>query len=272
MNSQRTISLGPHETRLLFDLELQGVTVFTLSEAQEILDLSESAAADVLYRLRLKGRVVEIRKGSYLLVPARAGIEGGWSESIFLVVDALVDEEYYVAFWAAMNYWSMTEQIPRVVHVVVSGRRRGFKFLGQRVRFVCLKPERVFGYVVEPLEKGRFQVSNREKTILDGLLLPAYCGGVGEVAKAISVSEESLRWSLLEEYVERLGVDAVRRRLGYLLDMLGIDNPFSHRWRKSFGGFRWLDPTAQKDRLSYSKEWGLIVNVEREDILGWREV
>src|SRR3989304_3843149 len=76
------------------------------------------APSDVIYRRRGKGRVIDVRKGEYLLVPARAGIGAGWSESIFRAVDAVVREDYYVGFWSAMNYLGMTEQVPRVVDVV----------------------------------------------------------------------------------------------------------------------------------------------------------
>lgn len=268
MTVTQNVNLGPHESKLLFEFERQGVSVFTLADARGVLGLSPSAAADVLYRLRQKGRVVGVRKGSYLLVPARAGLEAAWSENAFLVVDALLEEVYCVGFWAALNYWGLTGQIPRVVHVVAAKRRRNFEFGEYRVRFVSLKPEKIFGYVREPLEGGGFAVSNREKTILDCLAMPEYCGGVGEVARALSEGADALRWSVLEEYTRRLGIDAVRRRLGYLLDSVETTNPLTSRWRGSFRGFRWLDPSAPKERLGYTKEWGLILNVEPGDLRG----
>ena len=82
------IRLGPHETRLLLELEARESDLFTIDDAREILGVRD--IAPVLHRLRSKGRVVEVRKGRYLLVPARAGIAGGWSESVYRVVDAVV--------------------------------------------------------------------------------------------------------------------------------------------------------------------------------------
>ncbi len=267
MNDTKRITLGPRENQLLFGLESHQVDLFTLREAARMLRIPIGVASDVIHRLRRKGRVIEIRKGEYLLVPARAGIGGSWSESTFRAVDAVVRESYYVGFWSAMNYWGMTEQVPRVVHVVVASRRRPFRFQGQRVQFVTMRPDRIFGVTRESAGRGGFSISDRERTLLDALLRPRYCGGVGEATKALTETERELRWPRLEAYVGRLGVDAVTRRLGYLLELLDLQAPLRRRFRRQFRGFRWLDPSAPRRRLSYSKEWGLILNVAVEDLI-----
>ena len=271
MTVTKRITLGERETRLLFALESRNVDLFTLREAARLLRVDRGVAADVLYRLRRKGRVIQVRKGEYLLVPARAGIEGAWSESIFRVIDAILRNGYYVGFWAAMKYWDLTEQVPRTVHVVIPGRRRDFRFQGQPVRFVTMGPARIFGTTREPAGNGTFSVSDRERTILDGLLLPRYAGGITEVAKALWESRHELRWNRVEAYARRLDVDAVNRRLGYLLDLLGLEPPSRLRLGRDFRGFRWLDPSGRKERLGYSSEWGLILNVEPSDLLDGRQ-
>jgi predicted transcriptional regulator of viral defense system len=259
------IRLGPHETRLLLELEARGSDLFTIGDAREILGRYD--IAPVLHRLRSKGRVVEVKKGRYLLVPARAGPEGGWSESIYRLVDAVVGGNYYVGFWSAMNYWGMTEQIPRIVHVVSARRQRPFQFQDQRVRFVTLRPERIFGAAIEPLAKGTFRISDRERTLVDGLLVPRHCGGIVEVAKAFAMARYDVTWGRVHSYARRLGVDAVMRRLGYLEETLRMDARLP---RKAFSGFQWLDPSAHHAILGISKEWGLYLNVPRGDLLASR--
>ena len=263
----KRIQLGPHETRLLLELEARESDLFTIDEARGILDRHD--VAPVLYRLRRKGRVVEVRKGRYLLVPARAGPEGGWSESTYRVVDAVLGGGYYVGFWSAMNYWGLTEQVPRVVHVVSPRRHRAFQFQGQRVRFVTLRPERIFGVAVEPLAKGTFRVSDRERTLVDGLLLPRACGGIVEVSKALATARREVAWGRVHSYARRLGVDAAVRRLGYLEEVLGMDVRLP---RRALSGFRWLDPSAPHRALGTSKAWGLLLNVPRDDLLAWRRL
>ena len=267
MTVTKRIRLGPHETRLLLELEARESDLFTTDDARKALGLSD--VAPVLHRLRRKGRLAEVRKGRYLLVPARAGPEGGWSASVYRVIDAVVDRDYYVGFWSAMNYWGMTEQVPRTVHVVSSQRHRPFEFQGQRVRFVTLRPARIYGAIEEPLGKGTFRVSDRERTLVDGLLEPRYCGGIPEVTKALWSARRDVDWERVEAYAGRLGVDAVPRRLGYLRSVLRMD---VRPGRRTFAGFRWLDPSAPRRSLGVSKDWGLLLNVTRKDLLAWRRV
>lgn len=260
------VSLGPLETTLLFELESEGASVFALSEAARVLRTSRQRAAEVIYRLKKKGRILEVRKGRYVLVPARAGREGYWAENVYRVVDAILAEPYYVGFWSALNYWGLTEQVPRVVHVVIPGRRKGFEFQGQGVRFVTLRQDRIFGFTTEALRPGEFRVSDREKTVLDCLLVPAYCGGITEIAKALSEGDAEFRWTRMEAYVRRLRVDAVRRRLGYILEVLDLAASVRRRMSRGSRGFLWLDPSAPRERLGYSREWGLILNVPSDEL------
>ena len=97
----RKISLGPNETRLLFELEKAGRTIFTFNDAVRTLGSSKTAAKLVISRLKAKGRIVAAQKARYVLAPARSGIEGQWSEHPFLIVPHIIDE-FYVGFWTAV--------------------------------------------------------------------------------------------------------------------------------------------------------------------------
>jgi len=267
----RTISLGPNETRLLFGLEKEGKAVFSFDEATRILGLSSDASKKVIYRLRRKGRITAAQKGKYILTPARAGIEGDWSESPFLIIPHII-EEYYVGFWAAMNHWGMTEQLPNTIHIATTKRKRHMKYSGQILRFVTVSRKRFFGFTKERIHSEEFNISTREKTIADALVFPQYCGGLTEVTKAIWNSRKELDWNEAVTCTRKMGVDAALRRLGYILSLLRIRPETvrtltARRWR----GFRLLDPTAPKKALHYSKSFGLVLNVPDRRLTSWRE-
>lgn len=58
-------------------------------------------------------------------------------------------------------------------------------FLGMRFRFIRVAKQKFFG--VETVQAGNKQacVTDREKTILDALDHPEYCGGMTEADKAL---------------------------------------------------------------------------------------
>ncbi|MGI0087148.1 MAG: type IV toxin-antitoxin system AbiEi family antitoxin domain-containing protein [Nitrosotalea sp.] len=265
----QNIRFGSQEARLLFGLEEKGMSVFTFSDAKKILGSTDSGTWNVLEGLKKKKRVQQIEKGKYLLVPARAGVQGYWAEEAWVVVAHLIDV-YYVGFWTAMNYWAMTEQIPRTVFVVTTKRKRDLEFGGQKFKFVTLSQKKFFGYVQERRGSTKFNISGREKTIVDGLMHPQYCGGISEVTKAMWNSNKKVDWSKVLEMSRKVKTSVVLRRLGYLLSLLEIQkNTVNEIKKESFGGYQFLDPTGDKARLDYSKEFGLILNLTSDELMSW---
>jgi predicted transcriptional regulator of viral defense system len=263
------IKLGPHETKLLFELEKENVKTFSFHQAEEVLSIPYQSVANVIYRLKRKKRIMEIEKGKYTLIPARAGIEGHWSEDIFLVVDSLL-EDYYIGFQSAVHYWNLTEQIPYQVLVATTKRKRPVKYNSQQIRFITISKKRFFGFIQFRNNDHSFKISSLEKTIVDILLFPQYCGGLSEVSKAIWQARNDLDWSQVLKFLEKLQVSSAVRRLGYVLEILELCENVREKLIQDFKGFRWLDPSSEKKVSEYSKPWGLILNVSEEELLSWK--
>jgi predicted transcriptional regulator of viral defense system len=268
--STKIVYLGPMETKLLYTLEAQDRLIFTIADAKAILGSSDSSVKNVIYGLKKKNRLKEIERGKYLLSPAKAGLEGYWSEHVFRILPHLIDR-YYVSYWSALSHWDMTEQIPFVVYVAIQKRKKNLRFDGQVIHFVTVSPQKFFGYTQEKIGDRNFNIASREKTILDCLDRLEYAGGITEVAKGLWNARNELRFDTLLEYTRRYQVESVQRRLGFLLDLIGVHDIKTERaLTKDFKGYHWLDYSARKEILSYDKKWGLKINVPEQELLAFR--
>jgi predicted transcriptional regulator of viral defense system len=127
---------------------------------------------------------------------------------------------------------------------------------------VSQRSGKFFGIVKDWIDEMPFSVTDREKTIIDGLDLPQYVGGVGEIAKALSGSWKTLDEKKLRRYVAKIGNSAVAKRLGFLMETLGLGDVEALRKAVPLAsGFSPLDPTMPK-RGKYNRRWGLLVNAE----------
>lgn len=270
--STQNLNLGANELRLLFTLEKENKSIFSMKDAKEILRTSDASVWNVIYRLKKKKRIEEIERGKYLLIPAKAGYEGLWSEVPFLILPNILNE-YYVGFYSALNYWGMTEQVPRVVFVATTKRRRDLEYGPNIFKFIKLAKKRFFGFEEGEIAGTKFKISSREKTVLDCLMYPKYCGGLDEAVKGIWEARNELNFDRLIEYGKKLGISIVTRRLGYALELLNIECEIADRIAASnrFKGFMWLDPLGQKKVLGYSKKYGLILNRSDKELKEWME-
>jgi len=71
-------------------------------------------------------------------------------------------------------------------------------------RPIKISQGKFFGFKMPTIEKRRIRITNLEKTLLDCLEKPRYCGGVLEVARALKKCQKIDTKRLLE-YAERLG-------------------------------------------------------------------
>ncbi|MGH9991109.1 MAG: type IV toxin-antitoxin system AbiEi family antitoxin domain-containing protein [Nitrososphaera sp.] len=263
------LTLGANELRLLFTLENRGRIAFSTNDAKEVLGTSDASVWNVIYRLKKKKRIEEIERGKYLLIPARAGYEGLWSEVSYLILPSILSE-YYVAFYSALNYWGMTEQVPAIVFVATTKRKRVLEYGPNIFRFVRLSERKFFGFEEAEIAGARFKVSSREKTLLDCLMYPKYCGGLDEVVKGIWEAKDELDFDKLLDYAKKLKVSAVSRRLGYVLSLLNIEKETSDKVTSGkLKGFMWLDPLGPKKVIEYSRKYGLIINRSEKELKQW---
>ena len=136
---------------------------------------------------------------------------------------------------------------PRLVATNHLVRRPPKEALGITFKVVSLRPKKFLGIVTDWIEEQPFSITDKEKTIIDGLDLPKYVGGVGEIAKELAQSWRELNEEKLREYAVKISNTAVGKRLGFLMEALGLGNPETLRSTLSLrAGFSPLDPTLPR--------------------------
>lgn len=117
----------------------------------------------------------------------------------------------------------MVTQPQLVVFASSPKRLRKQTVHGTEFRFVFIKTEHCFGAMKHWVTKQEsVDISDLERTVIDGLRQPEYCGGVTEVAKGLWMRHQDMQAARLVDYALRLGTGAVLRRLGYLLELCAI--------------------------------------------------
>ena len=255
-------SLGRKEARFLAKIGTRAT--FSIDDARQVLGhTADDPTRQFLETLQRKGWIQRVRRGRFAVIPLSSGEERTPQLHEFLVAMELVSPAA-IAYWSAMNHHGMTDQIPQTVFVATNHRvrRPPKEALGMRFKIVALRPAKFFGLVQDWLDEQPFWITSKEKTIIDGLDLPKYVGGVGEVATALTRAWDELDEPKLRDYAAKLGNSAVAKRLGYLMESLGLGDPETLRnTLKISPGFSPLDPTLPR-RGKHNRRWQLLVNVE----------
>jgi predicted transcriptional regulator of viral defense system len=237
---------------------------FSLAFAREILRHGkDDPTPQFLERLQSKGWIRRIRRGRFAVVPLSSGEDRSPQLHEFVVAMELASPAA-IAYWSALNHHGMTEQLPRTVFVATDHpvRRKPGEVLGVNYKIVSLRPGKFFGTIKDWIGEVPFIITDREKTIIDGLDLPQYVGGVSEIAKALTGAWKTLDEKKLRKYAAKIGNSAVAKRLGFIMETLGQGDVKALRRAIPLApGFSPLDPTMPK-RGKYNRRWGLLINVE----------
>lgn len=253
--------LGRIEARFLAKIGVH--LMFSIVDARRILGHRESdPTRQFLERLQTKGWIRRIKRGRFAIIPLSSGESRTPQLHEFIVAMELVSPAA-IAYWSALNHHGMTEQLPRTVFVATNHpvRRPPGEVLGVTYKIISLRPEKFFGIIKDWINEIPFMVTDREKTIIDGLDLPQYVGGVIEIAKVLSIRWTQLNESKLRKYAVKIGNSAVAKRLGFLMETLGLGNVEAFRKVVTLApGFSPLDPILPRYG-KYNRKWGLLVNM-----------
>lgn len=220
-------TLGPQAARLVTALHERNRRLFTLNDVVTITGLRDASARSFMRKLIQRGVATRLKPGLFTLVPFELGREREYLGDPLLVAKALAGgKDYYLSHGTAMEIHQMVTQPRLVVYVSAPRLVRPRTIGGTEFRFVRCPRKRLFGIVPYWITKQEtVQVSDIERTVIDGLRHPQYCGGLTEVAKGLWMRREKVQTPKLVAYALRLGVGAVIRRLGFLLELYRIGTP-----------------------------------------------
>jgi predicted transcriptional regulator of viral defense system len=209
---------------LLARLYDRSQSTFTLADAQEITGLNSQLASSLLHKAVQRGLVCRLKPGVFVIVPQELGTTSEYSGNPYLTAKRLAGSApCFISHASAMEIHRMVTQPQLAVFASSVKRLQGRSVHGTEFHFVLVTPEHYFGSAKHWVTKQEsVNISDLERTVIDGLRQPEYCGGVTEVAKGLWMRHQDMKTTKLVEYALRMGIGAVIRRLGYLLELYAI--------------------------------------------------
>ncbi len=239
------------ERTIIQTITALGLGTFTIQDAAKILKKEGPGLNILLNRLTKRKVISRIERGKYRLVDIPDEVV-----STGIIIPS------YISFLWALSYHKLSNQMPSNKTIVTLRKHAPLKIGNSNFHFMVIQKKRFFGMERHKIRNAwEFTVAEPEKALIDSLCYPAYCP-VSEVIDSVQTGaeEELLVPERIVDYTLRMGSQAGAKRLGYLLDLVGIN--LYDRLRSLVGGrYDPLDPSLPA-KGKYDARWHIIVNTE----------
>lgn len=178
-------------------------------------------------------------------------------------------KKYYIGFYSALQIHDLITQPSLREYVVVQHRvyPKIMEIQGVPFELVHFKPERFFGYKKSWInDHDKVFCSDLEKTMIDCLYLPQHAGGMEGIVKALYKARKEIRPGVLVEYALTFKVQAVMKRLGYVLEKMNLfktEQNILHQLVSE--SYTKLDPSV-KVKGKFHRRWRIEDNVDLDDV------
>ena len=267
MSTERNDSqvLSPMEQRVY--LIAARSRIITLDDIRDVAP-RYATARTVMSRLAKKGYLLRIRPGLYAAIPPES-IGREYRPDRFLIADHAMGSMGAIAFHSALELHGVAHSYFNTVYYLSERSARPFEHQATIYRFV--REANLFGTVTISREGVPLRVTDRERTFLDCIRRPEYCGGLEELVK--SVGGFSLLNPLrLQDHLRRFGEQSLNQRTGVMLGLvrerLRMPDEFLERLRLSVGGnVYYLLPGMKPGNGRLDKEWNVIVPRNIDEVM-----
>lgn len=243
---------------------------FDYSEASMALPQSKgSSLRELLSDMTKRGLLMRLKNGVYYIIPYEQHAESFIPDWHLMAEHLVNDAKYYIGYYSALQIHNLITQASLKEQIVVSKQIKPSEIKIKNIpfQFIYHNERHFFGSKKIWIDNfNKVICSDLEKTFVDCLFKPDYAGGIVEVARAIYISKENIKFDTLLDYVIKFDSQAVIKRLGFLLEMLDIDNKIIDELQKmKTASYTVLDTELPKTG-KLLKRWSIQQNLEIETI------
>ncbi len=256
---------------LLRRLSDSGHRVFTtqhLNSLTKDVGLAPKDLPATLDQLELEGWIIPIRRGVFAI---RCALPPGAAAHPFEIAMALASPAA-ISLWTALQHYELVTNSSSYIYVLThtgssfprirkknDARGRIYPVGDLLYDFVQIKPERYYGIQILDLEGAKVAITDLERTLLDAVAMPQYCGGWANVQSAFSAAAQKINVAQLVDYAVKSDA-ASAKRIGWLLCQHHVRSDHIVRLEKvPIKGFRRLDPSSPVQG-AYDRHWMLQIN------------
>lgn len=258
VSKKANYALGSVTAQLFDELRRRNRLIFTVSDTMDILDKTAEQARKMLARLVKRDSLIRLHAGLYMIpLPGQDATQ--LSNWLLLARELSSNRDYILSHYSAMR-----------LHGLTTHKRRSSISIGElEYHFIQSKDAMVWGQQTHWISKTEnVLITDLERTLLDGLANPQYCGGIKEVVRGLWLSRRQLNCTKLVEYTKQFSSKAVIKRLGFYLEILAIKNDVLPQLREQIilaNDYVNADPQGKKYG-SYVKRWHLRINVNINEL------
>jgi len=260
MKNNRYSVLSKDAVYLLSRAEFEKQKVITTEYAVKIFD-DYRKATDLLGNLSKKNRLIQIKRGKYLVVPLKAPNQSWMPHEFVIAFLWMGDTPYYIGYSSMYNYWGFTEQIAQKVTVLNTDRSRKRTIGKIAYRAIKISSQKMYGVKKIKIDNERISISDKERTLVDFIYNPI--GSWRSVQDVINEQKEMIDKDKFIRYLIKFPVIAVRKRAGLMLERSGVSLNKLLPLKASIGkenSYAPFDPFTKSRKGAVNNDWKVILN------------
>jgi len=243
---------------------------FEFYEAKQALPRSsDSAIKELLSDMAKRGLLMRLKRGLYYIIPYEKDAESFMPDWHLLAEPLTKGVDHHIGYYSALQIHNLITQPSLKEQIVVAKQIKPstLTIKGVSFQFIFHNQKHFFGSKKVWIDSfNMVQCSDLEKTFIDCLFKPDYAGGIVEVARAMHLSKDKINYAKLLEYTERFYSQAVIKRLGFLLEVLGIQTNIINKLQQSkTASYVLLDTELPKNGKLVSR-WSVQQNLKTDTI------
>lgn len=250
---KKDVNLSPLEHKVYFSFYEK--EVFRSKQVYKIIP-NKKTARQILFRLKNKGFIKQIKRGLFAIVPAQM-IGKEFSVDKILIASQQT-YPYFISHHTALEVHGAAQSYINVAYISTNKILKSFDF--QDILYKIVTTRYLFG--IEQVSRGnlKINVSDKERTVLDCIRNIEYSGGIEELVKSVSAFPQ-LDYKKLLKYLGLFNEKSLLHRTGFIFDSLkdemNVPQDFLIKIEKNLGKRTYY--LLPKTKGVYVKEWKIIV-------------
>lgn len=205
-------------------------------------------------------------RGLYYIIPQGSNREEFFPDKF--IIGSKLSSEGIIGYHSALELHGASYSSYNSIYIITKRYFRPFKFQG--IEYQTIKKDINFGIEIILREGIDIRVTDRERTIIEGINRLKYMGGLEEYFKSVELFP-SIDFEQAMVYLKKFNKKILYAKIGFVLNYFKKRWGFPENYREEMKAhlgkrINYLDDKREEAKLD--KEWKLMVPVRLKSLLG----